>query len=108
MTIIKSQHWRKARLRNTRPQVIVVMPAYNAAATLEATYHAIDTGCVDEIILVDDESQDETAAIAEKLSLRVVRHRRNLGYGGNQKTCYTEALREDFLQKSTIQHLSRR
>lgn len=74
------------------PRIIVVMPAYNAAATLEATYDAIEPAGVDEIILVDDGSQDQTAAIAEKLPLRLIRHPRNLGYGGNQKTCYREAL----------------
>ncbi len=83
---------RFSRRHAAQPKVIVVMPAYNAAATLEATYHAIDTRCVDEIILVDDCSQDETVAIAKKLSLRVIRHPENLGYGGNQKTCYREAL----------------
>ncbi len=76
-----------------KPKVVVVMPAYNAAATLEATYHAIDAGWVDEIILVDDDSHDGTAALAEKLALRVIRHPQNRGYGGNQKTCYREALR---------------
>lgn len=79
--------------RTTRHKVMVVMPAYNAAATLEATYHAIDPEWVDEIILVDDGSEDETVAIAAKLALRLVRHPRNVGYGGNQKTCYREALR---------------
>jgi len=87
----KTLRWRRERHQNSK--VIVVMPAYNAAATLEATYHAIDTRCVDEIILVDDCSKDETVAVAEKLSLRVIRHSKNLGYGGNQKTCYREALR---------------
>jgi glycosyltransferase involved in cell wall biosynthesis len=76
-----------------KPKVVVVMPAYNAAATLEATYHAIDADWVDEIILVDDDSHDGTAALAERLALRVIRHPQNLGYGGNQKTCYREALR---------------
>ncbi|MGH7492204.1 MAG: glycosyltransferase family 2 protein [bacterium] len=84
---------RSPRMRAAKPKVIVVMPAYNAAATLEATYHAIDARWINEIILVDDCSQDETVAIAEKLSLRVIRHAKNLGYGGNQKTCYGEALR---------------
>jgi glycosyltransferase involved in cell wall biosynthesis len=78
--------------RLTQQKIIVVMPAYNAAATLETTYHAIDTAWVDEIILVDDGSEDDTAAVAEKLSLRVIRHPQNRGYGGNQKTCYREAL----------------
>lgn len=80
------------RARVAPQKIIVVMPAYNAAATLEATYHAIDTAWVDEIILVDDGSQDETVAIAAKLALHLVRHPRNVGYGGNQKTCYREAL----------------
>ncbi len=84
---------------NSRPaalalhKVIVVMPAYNAAQTLEATYSAINTAWVDEIILVDDDSRDGTLKIAEQLELRVIRHPHNVGYGGNQKTCYREALR---------------
>jgi glycosyltransferase involved in cell wall biosynthesis len=82
--------WRK---RAARLKVIVVMPAYNAAATLEATYRAIDARCLDEIILVDDCSNDETVDIAARLPLHLVRHSQNLGYGGNQKTCYREALR---------------
>ncbi len=76
-----------------RHKVIVVMPAYNAAATLEATYSAIDAAWVDEIILVDDDSRDDTLKIAEQLALRAIRHPHNVGYGGNQKTCYREALR---------------
>ncbi len=76
-----------------RHKVIVVMPAYNAAQTLEATYAAIDTAWVDEIILVDDGSRDDTLKVAAQLALRVVRHPHNVGYGGNQKTCYREALR---------------
>lgn len=74
-------------------KIVVVMPAYNAARTLKFTFNSIDTQLVDEIILVDDHSQDDTVAIAEKLDLQVIRHSRNLGYGGNQKTCYQEALR---------------
>ena len=74
-------------------KVIVVMPAYNAARTLEATYAAIDAAWVDEIILVDDDSRDDTLKVAEQLALRVIRHPHNVGYGGNQKTCYREALR---------------
>ncbi len=87
----KQQHSRLATL--ARRKVIVVMPAYNAARTLETTYSAIDTAWVDEIILVDDGSRDETLKIAEQLELRVIRHPHNVGYGGNQKTCYREALR---------------
>lgn len=74
-------------------KVIVVMPAYNAAKTLERTLDDIPREWVDEIILVDDRSSDETVALAKKLGLRVFVHRENRGYGGNQKTCYTEALK---------------
>lgn len=75
-----------------RPKVIAVMPAYNAAATLEQTISDIPEGSVDEIILVDDCSTDNTVEVAEKLGLTVIRHEQNTGYGGNQKTCYTRAL----------------
>src|SRR5436189_313036 len=74
------------------PCVIVVMPAYNAARTLERTYRDIPHEVVSSIILVDDVSQDETVDIARDLGLDVIIHRQNLGYGGNQKTCYRAAL----------------
>lgn len=74
-------------------RVIVVMPAYNAARTLEATYRGLAMDVVDEVILVDDVSRDETVDIAERLGLKVVVHVQNRGYGGNQKTCYLEALK---------------
>ncbi len=70
------------------------MPAYNAAETLERTYADVPHDLVDHIILVDDVSGDETVAIAKRLGLEVVVHRQNLGYGGNQKTCYDRALEE--------------
>lgn len=75
-------------------KVVVVMPAYNAAQTLEDTYRDVmDQGVVDLIVLVDDASQDRTVAVAQSLDrLRVYRHPRNLGYGANQKTCYRLAL----------------
>ena len=73
-------------------RVFVVMPAYNAARTLERTYADIPHDLVDEIILVDDVSRDETVEVARKLGLEVIVHRQNLGYGGNQKTCYDAAL----------------
>ena len=73
-------------------RVIVVMPAYNAAKTLERTYADIPAGVVDHVIVVDDVSQDETVEIAERLGLEVVIHIQNRGYGGNQKTCYLHAL----------------
>lgn len=75
-----------------RPKVIVILPAYNAAKTLEKTVRDIPHDRVDEIILVDDASRDETSRIAELLGLTVVRHENNKGYGGNQKTCYKLAL----------------
>ncbi len=73
-------------------RVVVVMPAYNAARTLERTYRDIPHSIVDKIILVDDVSRDDTVAIARQLGLDVIIHRQNLGYGGNQKTCYDAAL----------------
>src|SRR4051812_3244738 len=69
------------------------MPAYNAALTLEKTLREIDRQVVDDIILVDDASRDDTPQVARRLGLHVLVHDRNRGYGGNQKTCYTEALR---------------
>jgi glycosyltransferase involved in cell wall biosynthesis len=77
-----------------RPKVVVVMPAYNAARTLVRTYREIPPDVVDHVILVDDLSRDDTVAVAELLKLQVVVHRQNLGYGGNQKTCYDTALAE--------------
>ena len=76
-----------------KAKVVVVMPAYNAAKTLRVTYEAIPKQDVDSVILVDDGSQDETLKIARELKLEVFVHARNYGYGGNQKTCYTEALK---------------
>ena len=75
-----------------KPKVIVVLPAYNAAKTLERTVADIPKDFVDEIILVDDRSGDDTVKIAKKIGLTVYEHKKNLGYGGNQKTCYTRAL----------------
>lgn len=76
-----------------KPYVIVVMPAYNASRTIERTYADIPLDIVDEIIVVDDASHDDTPAVASNLGLRVLVHRQNYGYGANQKTCYREALR---------------
>lgn len=73
-------------------RVIVVMPAYNAAKTLASTVAELDQGVVDDILLVDDASSDATVEVGRNLGLYVVRHEANLGYGGNQKTCYREAL----------------
>jgi glycosyltransferase involved in cell wall biosynthesis len=74
-------------------KVVVVMPAYNAASTLERTYEEVPKDIVDEVILVDDCSRDNTIEQAQRLGLRCFRHHRNWGYGRNQKTCYAEALK---------------
>ncbi|MBN1285591.1 MAG: glycosyltransferase family 2 protein [Anaerolineae bacterium] len=76
-----------------KPRVVVVMPAYNAAKTIERTYNDIPLDVVDHIIVVDDVSHDETVEIARKLGLQTIIHIQNKGYGGNQKTCYIEALK---------------
>lgn len=75
-----------------KPRVVVVMPAYNAARTLAKTTGDLPKDIVDKVILVDDASQDETPEIARRLGLDVKVHMQNKGYGGNQKTCYMEAL----------------
>ncbi len=75
-------------------KVVVVLPAYNAEKTLEATLDDIPKEWVDEILLVDDSSRDGTVALARTLGLRVVVHPENRGYGGNQKTCYRTAMDE--------------
>src|SRR5512139_789032 len=74
-------------------KIIVVLPAYNAAATLEQTVSELDREVVDDILLVDDSSADETVRLARKMGIRSFLHDRNYGYGRNQKTCYTEALK---------------
>ena len=78
-----------------RGKTIVVMPALNAARTLELTVGSIPRDVVDEVILVDDRSTDETLEIARRLDVSVVWHPHNVGYGGNQKTCYLEALQRE-------------
>jgi glycosyltransferase involved in cell wall biosynthesis len=80
-----------AQVLNGR-RIAVVMPAYNAEATLERTLSELDRAVVDEIVLVDDASTDETVALAGRLGLEPISHEHNLGYGGNQKTCYRRAL----------------
>jgi glycosyltransferase involved in cell wall biosynthesis len=77
-----------------KPRVVIVMPAYNAAKTLEDTFRAIPEGYFDEIVVVDDFSRDDTTGLARRLNLKAIRHPHNVGYGGNQKTCYMEALRD--------------
>lgn len=74
-------------------KIIVILPAYNASKTLINTYNEIPFDIVDDVILVDDNSSDETIQIAEKIGIKhLIKHKSNLGYGGNQKTCYNKAL----------------
>jgi len=74
-------------------KVVVVLPAYNAALTLERTYREIPMDVVDEVVLVDDAGGDETLELGKKLGIRhLIKHKKNLGYGGNQKSCYRKAL----------------
>jgi glycosyltransferase involved in cell wall biosynthesis len=72
-----------------RPKVVIVMPAYNAARTLERTYADIPHDLVDHVILVDDVSHDATVEVARRLGLEVIVHRQNRGYGGNQRPATT-------------------
>jgi glycosyltransferase involved in cell wall biosynthesis len=93
MTVATAAAPRSASVTQRRDgRVIAVMPAYNAATTLERTLRDIPAGAVDEVILVDDCSRDNTAELARTLGLTVFVHERNRGYGGNQKTCYRRAL----------------
>lgn len=73
-------------------KVVVVLPAYNAAKTLEMTFKEIPFEYVDDVVLVDDASRDGTSKVAHELGIKVIIHEKNLGYGGNQKTCYKTAL----------------
>ena len=75
------------------PKVVVVMPAYNAGRTLRMTYEELPKDSVNLVILVDDGSTDQTLEVARGLNLEIFVHDRNYGYGANQKTCYTEALK---------------
>ncbi len=76
-------------------KIVVVMPAYNAERTIRKTYDEIPLDVVDEVILVDDASRDNTAQVARELGIKTVIHPENRGYGGNQKTCYRTALEHD-------------
>jgi glycosyltransferase involved in cell wall biosynthesis len=86
---------RRSERARTRGKTIVVMPALNAARTLELTVSSIPRDVVDEVLLVDDRSTDETLEIARGLDVGVIWHPHNVGYGGNQKTCYLEALQRE-------------
>lgn len=73
-------------------KIVVVLPAYNASKTLEKTYREIPFEFVDDVVLVDDASRDDTAEVAKRLGIHTIVHEQNKGYGGNQKTCYRTAL----------------
>jgi glycosyltransferase involved in cell wall biosynthesis len=76
-------------------KIIVVLPAYNAENTLEQTYQEIPLDIVDQVLMVDDHSVDNTVSLAKRLGIETISHDRNYGYGRNQKTCYREALRHN-------------
>ncbi len=76
-------------------KILVVMPAYNAERTLRNVYEQLPKGFFDQILLVDDNSKDETVKISKELGIDTIVHDKNLGYGGNQKTCYTQALKSE-------------
>jgi glycosyltransferase involved in cell wall biosynthesis len=92
MTIDISEIVRTADQTPPGEKTVAVLPAYNAEKTLERTLRDFPKGSVDEVILVDDRSSDNTADLAESIGLTVIRHTQNRGYGGNQKTCYRAAL----------------
>lgn len=74
-------------------KLVIVLPAYNAALTLKKTYDEIPFDIVDDVILVDDHSKDNTSEVAREIGIKhIIRHEKNLGYGGNQKSCYNKAL----------------
>ena len=76
-----------------KPKIVVVMPAYNAQETVKATYNDLPKDIIHEVILVDDASKDKTIDIAKNLGITIYNHTDNKGYGGNQKTCYDQALK---------------
>jgi glycosyltransferase involved in cell wall biosynthesis len=93
---MRRRFWQGVAAMKGDAKVIVVMPARNAARTLQRTVQAIPRDWVDEIILVDDKSSDDTIALARRIpELHVIWHPHNVGYGGNQKTCYLEALQRE-------------
>lgn len=79
-------------MESKKSKVVVVMPAYNAAQTLKQTLDSIPKNSYDEVLVVDDNSCDDTVKVAKELGLKVIKHNKNMGYGANQKTCYKTAL----------------
>ena len=86
-------------------KIVVVLPAYNAERTLEKTYKEIPFDIVDDVILVDDQSSDKTVHVGKELGIQhIIKHEKNKGYGGNQKSCYNKALE---LDADIVVHLAR-
>lgn len=82
-------------------KIVVVLPAYNAELTIERTYSEIPFDIVDDVVLVDDASKDHTSEVGKRLGIQhVIKHEKNKGYGGNQKTCYNKAKELD--RKSVV------
>lgn len=92
MTDLQQDIWPAPPKRERTQKVIVIMPAYNAAKTIEATLRGIPEGWTDEVIVTDDASRDNTVEVSRSLGLHTIVHPQNRGYGGNQKTCYAAAL----------------
>lgn len=82
--------------KKSKRKILVILPAYNAEKTLEKTYKNIPKHLIDEILLVDDGSRDRTSQLSKKLGMKTIVHKRNFGYGANQKTCYKYALENNF------------
>lgn len=82
------------KLSRKKQKIIVVMPAYNAEKTLEYVYKGIPKNIIDKILLIDDGSTDKTVKLARKMGIETIVHEKNIGYGGNQKTCYEHALQQ--------------
>jgi len=92
--LVKAMTVKEGKNINKSMKIFVVLPAFNAEKTLQKTVEDIPRNIIDKIILTDDNSSDKTVEIAENLGLEVLRHKRNMGYGANQKTCYKKALEE--------------
>lgn len=91
--IILSERFINVNNLMLKKKIIVVMPAFNAERTLEKVYRSIPKGIIDKVLLIDDCSTDQTVELAKKLGIETIVHKKNLGYGANQKTCYKESLK---------------
>lgn len=84
----------RANAKNEKPEVAVVIPAYNSEKTIKKVYKSIPHGLIDEVIIADDGSKDKTLEVAKKLGLKPIVHLKNMGYGANQKTLYNQAIKK--------------